>query len=240
MLRVDSNLAIGGTMKAMAVTGYVTNAFPAKHLSVEQFKKLGDRLKNAIPGKIHAFDDNWKLQDCWAWPLMEENPALMPSDANPPADRFHEPKHAAMSNIVLLQRYDWMRRCGELHPDVDVFAWIEYSVLKQRNVTEQVLQRFMQTLEEKSFDAVSLPGCWQKGPIDDSRAHWRFCGSCWVCPRKYLDGVFNAIRTVATLRTKMTGKISWDMNTMAYVELLDVLPIRWYSADHDETQFSHF
>lgn len=227
-------------MKAMAVTGYVANAFPAKHLSVEQFHAFGDRLKKAVPGKIHAFDENWTIKDCWAWPLMEENPSLMPSDANPPTDRFREPQHAAISNIVLLQRYDWMRRAGELHPDVDVFAWIEYSALKQRNVTEEVIQKFMQTLEEKSFDAVSLPGVWQKGPIDDSRAHWRFCGSCWVCPRKYLDGVFNAVRTVATLRTKMTGKISWDMNTMAYVELLDVLPIRWYSGNHDETQFTNF
>lgn len=227
-------------MKAMAVTGYVANAFPAKHLSTGQFRAFGERLKKAIPGKIHAFDENWTIKDCWAWPLMEQNPNLMPSDVNPPADRFLEPQHAALSNIVLLQRYDWMRRAGELHPDVDVFAWIEYSVLKQCNVTEKVIQNFMRVLEEKAFDAVSLPGCWPKGLIDDSRAHWRFAGSCWVCPRKYLNPVFKAVQTVATLRTEMTGKISWDMNTMAYVELLDVLPVRWYAAGHDETQFSNY
>ena len=238
----SSATAAGATRRerAMAVTGYVANAFPAKHLSDEQFRALGGRLKHALAGKIHAFDDHWRLEDCWAWSLLKENPALMPSDVNPPSDRFHEPQHAAISNIVLLQRYDWMRRAGELYPDVDVFAWIEYSVLKQRNVNEGVLQQFMQTLEEKSFDAVSLPGVHEKGPIDDSRAHWRFCGSCWVCPRKYLGKVFEAVRTVATLRARMTGKISWDMNTMAYVELLDVLPIRWYAASHDETQFANF
>jgi hypothetical protein len=33
-------------MKALAVTGYVTNAFPAKPLSPDQFLGLGDRFKN--------------------------------------------------------------------------------------------------------------------------------------------------------------------------------------------------
>ena len=226
--------------KVMAVTGFVPNAFPAKHLSEQQCRDYGNRVKEAIPGRIQAFDQGWKLSDCWAHKLYEENPNLMPSDINPPTDRYSEPQHAALSNIVLLQRYEWMRLAAEMHPDVDVFAWIEYTVLKQRNVTENVIKNFMNTLEVKAFDAVSLPGCWNKSPINDSYAHWRFCGSAWVCPRQYINKVAEAIKTVATLRTRMNGKISWDMNTMAYVELLDVIPIRWYQGNHDETQFTNF
>ncbi len=226
--------------KSMAVTGFVSKAFPAKHLSEEQCLEYGNRLKKSIPSRITAFDEGWKIEDCWAYQLYKNNPHLMPSDSNPPSDRFATAKHAAISNIVLLQRYEWMRLAAEGNPDVDVFAWIEYTVLKQRNVTEQVIQNFMNTIEEKQFDAVSLPGCWEKKPINDSAAHWRFCGSAWVCPRKYIDRVTEAIKTVASLRTKMNGKISWDMNTMAYVELLDILPIRWYAGNHDETQFSQF
>jgi hypothetical protein len=52
--------------------------------------------------------------------------------------------------------------------------------------------------------------------------------------------VYRAVREVVTLRTEMTGRLSWDMNTMAYVELLDVLPVRWYPANHDETQFARY
>ena len=47
-------------------------------------------------------------------------------------------------------------------------------------------------------------------------------------------------KDVVTLRTEITGRLSWDMNSMAYVELLDVLPIRWYRADHDKTQFTNY
>lgn len=227
-------------MKVMAVTGFIPNAFPAKHLSEQQCREYGNKIKQAIPGRIHAFDEGWKLSDCWAHKFYQDNPLLMPSDISPPADRYMEPQHEALSNIVLLQRYEWMRLAAELNPDVDVFAWIEYTVFKQRNVTEDVIKNFMNTLETKYFDAVSLPGCWNKGPINDSHAHWRFCGSAWACPRQYIEKVAEAVKTVATLRTKMNGKISWDMNTMAYVELLDVLPIRWYQGNHDETQFTNF
>ncbi len=229
-------------IKAMAVTGFLGDkaGFPGKKMPVEQMRELGTRLKNAIPGKIHAFDDEEALRDCWAWPLARENPFLAPSCANPPTDRFDIPRHMAYSNILRLQRYEWMRRAGELYPDVDVFAWIEYTVLKQPGVTEHVIQDFMAALEEAEFDALSAPGCWSKGPVDDSKAHWRFVGSCWVCPRQYLEKLFEAARTVVTLRTRMTGKISWDMNTMAYIELLDILPIRWYPAGHDQTQFTNY
>lgn len=226
--------------KVLAVSGFVANAFPAKHLSEIQCREYGNRLKVASGGRIIAFDDNWSLDKCWAYKFLKENPDLLPSDINPPTDRYAEPKHSAMSNIVLLQRYEWMRLAKEQNPDVDVFAWIEYTVLKQKNVTESVIENFLNTLETKYYDGVSLPGVWDKKPIDDRFAHWRFAGSVWVCPAKYIDNVAASIKAVADIRTRTTGKISWDMNTMAFVELLDILPIRWYYGNHDETQFTNF
>lgn len=226
--------------KVMAVTGYVFNAFPARHLSPAQFNGYGERLKTALGSRLCAFDQNWTLEDLWAYPLLKENPGLLPSDVNPPTDRYPSPKDAAISNLVLLQRYEWMRLAAELHRDVDVFAWVEYSVLKQQGVTEQVILDFLDKLEQTPIDAITLPGEWDKKPINDSYAHWRFAGSCWICPRPLAKPLAETVKTVATMRTKMTGKVSWDMNTMAYVELLDVLPIRWYRGGHNETQFTGF
>lgn len=227
-------------MKVKVVTGFIPNAFPARHLSESQCRELGDKLKNAIPDDIHAFDQGWALSDCWAYSLLEQNPHLMPSDENPPSDRYAEPQHAALSNIVLLQRYEWMKLAADLYPDVDVFAWVEYTVFKQRNVSEFIIKEFVKDVSYKEFDSISLPGVWNKGLINDNRAHWRFAGSVWVCPRKYVYSVYECIKTLVTLRTKMTGKISWDMNSMAYLELLDILPYRWYYGGHDETQFTNY
>jgi hypothetical protein len=227
-------------MKAMAVTGFVANPFPAKHLTGNQCAELGGRLKTALGSRIHAFDAGWRLQDCWAHRLLEANPDLMPSCEHPPSDRFRTAADMTRSNIVLLQRYWWMRLAVQWYPDVDVFAWIEYTVLKQANVTEEVLQAFMDSLEQRPCTAITLPGCWPKGPVNDADAHWRFVGSCWVCPRHLAAPLFDAVETVASLRARLTGKLSWDMNTMAYVELLEALPVEWYPANHDHSQFANY
>lgn len=226
--------------KVLAVTGFVSGAFPAKHLTEAQCRDLGDRLKAALPDRLISFDNDWRLQDCWGWQLMKNNPQLKPACANITADRFETPTHEAISNIILLQRFEWMRLAGIARPDVDAFAWVEYTIMKQRNVDPGVVQNYLDAIAKRPYDAVSFPGCWDKKLIDDSQAHWRFCGSTWVCPRAYLENVAHAVKTVATLRAQLTGKVSWDMNTMAYVELLDVLPIRWYAADHGAPQFTNY
>lgn len=225
-------------MKAMCVTGFVPNAFPARHLSLEQCRKYGRRLKDACGDSMVAYD-NWRIEDCWAHGLLRDNPSMLPSCANPPEDRFEKPVDMTLSNIVLLQRYEWMQMAAA-ECDADVFAWIEYTCLKQRNVTELVLRTFVERLQSTPCDAVTLPGCWQRGLIDDSKAHWRFVGSCWVCPRHLVTPAADAVKTIASLRARLTGRLSWDMNTFAYVELLDCLPIRWYEAGHDETQFLRY
>ena len=226
-------------MKAMCVSGFVPNAFPARHLTGDQCRAYGDRLWAALGDHLVAFD-GWPFDDCWAADLLDEIPGLMPSCASPPADRFAQPQHMTLSNVVLLQRYNWMWQASVMHPDVDVFAWVEWTCLKQRGVTEDVLRRFVELLHAGPCREVTLPGCWPKGVIDDSEAHWRFVGSCWVCPRELTLNVAATVKTVASLRARLTGKLSWDMNTMAYVELLDCLPIRWYRANHDETQFLEY
>lgn len=225
-------------MKAMIVTGYVTDAFPAKHLSGDQFRNLGERLRSAVPDKVISYDQGWTLGSCWASEFL--NMSVTASDPHPPVDRYVTPRDALISNIVLLQRYAWMAQAAQDRPDVDTFAWLEYSILKQHGVTEDIIRRFLSQVEQHPFDAISYPGQLPKEPFTDDHAHWRFSGSTWVCPRKYTAPLLYAVKSVVRLRAKLTGHVSWDMNTAAFVELLDVLPFRWYPGAHDETQLTNY
>lgn len=232
-------------MKSLIVTGFVPDAFPARHLSQDQFRALGERLRAALGGKLRAFETPFR--DCWAARDIlrddygNERADLLPSCANPPADRFATPQDMVRSNVVLLQRFAWLWSAFIERQDTEVLAWVEFSALKQSGVTEAVLQRFAVDLERlPPFHGVCAPGCWPLSPIDDSEAHWRFVGSCFVVHRDYTRRLYDAVRGVATTRARVTNRISWDMNTLAFVELLNAIPFRWYRANHDETQFVNY
>ena len=223
-------------MPCRLVTGFVPDAFPAKHLSQDEFRRLGDQLADAAGDRLVQFETPW--DECWAANIVRHYPDIRPSCRNPPADRFATPLDMVRSNVVLLQRYEWMHEASIR--DADTFAWVEWSVMKQRGVTADVIRRFIDDLDRHPCTGLALPGCWPMSPIDDGEAHWRFVGSVWVCSRHWLQRTFAAVESVASLRAHITRTLSWDMNTMAYVELLGVLPIRWYEANHDETQFTHY
>ncbi|CAB4372025.1 MAG: hypothetical protein F2947_08155 [Actinobacteria bacterium] len=228
------------SQKILVVTGHVPRAFPSRHLSFEQFRGLGDQLKLAAEGRILVFDGDRAVEDLWAHRLLVANPDLMPADPDPPADRFDGPADAVTSNIVCHERFEWVRRAAELHPDIDVFVWIDYSVFKQPGVTAEVIRDYLDAIERTPVDSVTAPGVWPKVAIDDSRPHWRFVASTWMCPRELVVPLSDLANLVLEVRATHTGKITWDANTLSYVELLDVLPFRWYPGDHNETQFRGF
>jgi hypothetical protein len=225
-------------MKARIVTGFVPDAFPARHLSQEQFRSLGQRLRSAAGDCLVEFETPFSR--CWV-PRAMDIESLRPSCLNPPADRFATPQDMVRSNAVLLQRFQWIWEAAITHADVEAFAWVEYSALKQTNVTEAVISQFARDLQEvEPFDGVCAGGCWPLQPFDDSEAAWRFVGSCFVVHRNWALKLFDAVHSVVNMRARVTGKLSWDMTTLAYVELLNCIPFKWFKANHDETQFLNY
>lgn len=222
-----------------ALTGYFP-AFPARHLNEDQFRALGSKLLDALPDQISVFGEGYTLRDCWAHRFLLENPGLLPSDHHPAKDRFASPRDMVASNIAILQRFQWLQLAAVQHPEVDTWVWLEYTICKQPGVTGAVIRNFMNLVAYAPFDAVSLPGCWPKGFVDDSVINWRFCGSCWICPSHLVKRFAEGAKAVATLRTEMTGTISWDVNTLASLELLDVVPMRWYQGNHDASQLTNY
>lgn len=225
--------------KVKVLTGYFP-AFPAKHLNETQFRQIGKKLIDAIPDQIRVFGDGYTLKDCWAHRFLAQNPELMPSDRNPAPDRFASPQDMVASNIAILQRFKWLQLAAAAEPDVDMWVWLEYTICKQPGVTGPVIRKFLEDVAKYPVYSMSIPGCWDKGPVDDGTICWRFCGSAWVCPWTLVDPLLQAVQTVVQLRTKMTGTISWDVNTLAFVELMNVVPIRWYRGNHDASQLTNY
>lgn len=226
--------------KVKVLTGYFP-AFPAKHLSEDQFRGYGNQLREVVgDGNIRVMGAGYTLSDCWAHQFLVDMPLLLPSDRNPAPDRFINAGAMVASNIVILQRFEWLRMAALIDPEVDVWVWLEYTIMKQPGVTGPVIKKFLDEVAQYDYTAVSIPGCWPKAPVDDGAICWRFCGSTWVCPHHLVSAFSKGAKEIIAWRTRATGTISWDVNTMAYLELLDVVPIRWYPGNHDETQLTNF
>lgn len=225
-------------MKVKMFNGFVPNAFEAKHQTSDQMQNWISRLRAVAP--VEHF--RTQLQNCWAYDMVRDiGPQVRSADhPNEPADRYASPQDAVISQIVLCQRFQWLSDAAAAQPDVDIWAWVEPTIFKQRGVTEPVIERFLNEVEDAPFDAISLPGIWPKQLIADCIAHWRFAGSVWVCPAKHAKKVTETMRTLITLRTRLTNRLCWDMSSWAYAELLNILPMRWYPGNHDETQFTGY
>lgn len=225
-------------MKVRPFNGYVKDAFPAKHQTHDQMVKWMSDLRMAAP-ELHTFYDT--LDDCWAWQMVRNSPHQIWSADHPgePSDRYADPMDATKSQCLLHQRFQWADRMATMYPE-DTLVWLEPTIFKQRGIAEHHVQRFLREIEEHPFDAISLPGMWDKQPIVPEINHWRFAGSTFVIPAKYAHDAYQAARSITALRMEYTGRICWDNSTWSYIELLNLLPIRWYRGNHDETQLTGY
>lgn len=229
-------------MKVRLFNGYVENAFPAKHQTGLQMAHWASQLQEAAPDLV-TFPST--LEGCWAYDMVMRiatiaNPVWSADYPNSPTDRYATPNDALISQIVLYQRFQWLVDAWAYDPSVDVWAWVEYTIFKQRGITKEVVQQFVRDIERYPVDAISLPGVLPKVPVVDHINHWRFAGSAWVCPAKYARVVSETMKELVTMRTRLTHRLCWDNSSWSYLELLNVLPLRWYPGNHDETQLSGY
>lgn len=230
--------------KVRVFNGFIENAFPARHQTPGQMNVWRGRLEEAAPDLL-TFERR-SVEGTWLYQLVEEierdtgSPVYSADHPNEPADRYATPRDAVRSQCILHERFRWLHDAAALHPHVDTWVWLEPTIFKQAGVTREVVEQFLQDIEDHPVDAISLPGVWEKQPIQDHINHWRFCGSCWVCPARFADPVYHAVRALVALRARLTGRLCWDNSTWSYLELLNVLPIRWYPGNHDQTQMTGY
>jgi hypothetical protein len=227
-----------------AFSGYVP--LEVKHLNREQYKALGDRLAAALGSRFKVFYD-YPLDHCWLHMWLERyNKLHLPPATEVPADRYATPHHMVLSNIVQHQRTAWAVMAAAADPQVDVWVWLDYGVLKQgdwtgKPVTEKIVVDFMDRIEAmKEMNNIPFPGIWEKGVPSDTGANWRFVGSTHIWPTQYLPAIDKAYRLECMKFIERTRTVPIDLPIWANTELNSGLPFVQYPANHDATQFTGF
>lgn len=226
-------------MRVGVVTGYIK--LPVKHVSSTQYHEYASRLSKACIG--HTFYiGGGHVKDCWAYDLCTGLPPDMPV----PSDRYDSPEINVMSHIIQHQRTTWAMEAVEAHPDVEVWCWLDYGILKQgawRNnpVTEDSIKRFLTkvSLTPEPMDFIPFPGILPKGMIYPGENNWRFCGSCHIWPKKYLPLIDMMYKDALKEWISIHKTVPLDLPIWALVEYSS-LPFKWYAAEYDASQLDNY
>jgi len=213
--------------KVAVVTGYVR--IPGHPRTPEEYEQLGAQLHELRAAQIHVFRD--ELESCW---LSEHV-----RDQEIEHAVFDNPKKNTLSyHVVQHQKTAWLVRALEADPETDVFVWIDYGIFSQPGVTANIIDDFLRRVEARS--EIVIPGCNTKPSGLFEQPDWRFCGCSFVIARDLVRSFHEAVHDVTLERLRTTGRVTWEINDWAEVDRRKILPIRWYRANHDHTQFTNY
>ena len=214
-------------MKVAVVTGYVP--IPGHPRNSEEFERLAGNLRELSAAPVHAF--RCELMDCWLYAHVTDR-QVMHAVADNPA------KNTVAYHVVQHQKTAWLVQALDTAPDTDVFVWLDYGIFSQPGVTARAIDDYLRRI--RPTPSVVLPGAWPRSAAADwQNPDWRFCGSSFVVPRELAHRFHEAVSEV-TLERLSEGRLTWEVNDWAEVERRDLVPMRWYRATHDQTQFTNY
>lgn len=213
--------------KIKIVTGYVPIAGHPR--TPKEYGEFGEKLKE-LKAPVQPFYG--VVTSCWLYDLIRALPfEPVWSVADNPQ------KNTLAYHCVQHQKFDWLYQASKLDDEADTFVWLDYGITHVPGVTPAVINTFLDRVKKRDM---AIPGCWPIGEIDDSKPCWRFCGGLMVVPRKHIQPLKNLIQAIVMLHVNVTKNVTWEVNSLARVEQTGKLPIRWYSADHNQTMFENY
>lgn len=217
--------------KVTVVTGYVT--IPGHPRSPDEYERLGARLRELLVAPVRIF--RCPLEECWLNEHVRKRDVEHATGDNPK-------KNSLGYHVVQHQKTAWLVAALKTDPEASVFVWLDYGIFHQRGVTVEVVDDYLRRVRDSSDAAheIAIPGCTAYPSGQDRWPDWRFCGSSLVVGRELVNDFHSAVREVAPDRLDRSGRVTWEINDWAEVELRKMVPIRWYKAGHDATQFTHY
>ena len=212
------------------VTGYVP--IPGHPRTEAEYERLGEQLRQIQAAPLRV--SRCGLEECWLSEHVNGR-KIQHAVADNPA------KNTVAYHVVQHQKTAWLLQAFDADA-ADVFVWIDYGVFHQPGITAAVVDDFLHRVRPSS--AIVLPGdCERAEGADEADwrfPNWRFCGSCLVVPRGLVRRFHEAVQEVTLERLTVRGHLTWEINDWAEVERRKMLPMRWYRATHNQTQFTNY
>ena len=220
--------------KIKVVTGFVPIVGHPR--TAAEYGALGEKLGELTDEfSVHPFYQ--KIEDCWLQKYItgEQLSPIWHTDGNPQ-------KNTLKYQIATHQKFAWLAMALALDATPDTFVWVDYGLAHIPGWDVNSFKDFLKRIRPDDF---AIPGCWpltdpRVSSVGDKHPNWRFAGGIMAVPRQHVIPFFAAIKRQVRTHLDFTNTISWDVNNVARVEAGGMLPIRWYSADHNSSMWENY
>ncbi len=117
-----------------------------------------------------------------------------------------------------------------------MLIWLDYGIFHQPGVAAELIDDFLRAV--RVSPRFAIPGAWEQSSGAVDWPDWHFCGSTIVVPKEHVGDFHDAVRAVTLARLARDNYLTWEVNDWAAVE--KSLPVQWYKANHDQTQFTNY
>lgn len=222
-------------VKPRVVTGYVR--LESHPRPPAEYERLGQLLSHALgDAPLAVYYEH--VRDLWLTQFLEKLPPMEPPLSWAKAD--NPAKNSLEWHCVQYQKFAWLARAATEDQESDTFIWLDYGVCSQPGVNAENIRSFIRKVKKNDF---AMPGCWVS-PVPDPMYEypcWRFCGSLMVVPRADTHRMLSLVQAYVRTYVRAMHKVTFEINTLAAIEpMLKKVGLRWYEADHNATQFTHY
>lgn len=143
-------------------------------------------------------------------------------------------------------KLDFVKKAIDVNPfKTTHFAWIDFCichVLKDTKPTLKKLCTYAKSALKKEM--LVFPACWSKEISANMiknitrKIHWRFCGGFFMGDANSLLTTYALYQEYFPKFLKETGKLVWEVNFWAWLELNSSWKPDTYIAGHDDTMLS--
>ncbi len=213
-------------MRVVVVTGYVE--IPGHPRTHDEYARLGQLLSDVRAAPVRFFES--AVENCWLFAHVRGEGIAHATAGNPA-------KNSLAYHVVQHQKTAWLAEAADADPAADVLVWIDYGIAHQ-GIAAESIDTFLSRI--RSDVEIAIPGAWERSNGTAEYPDWRFLGSSLVIARQLARPFHDAVREATLDRLARDRYVTWEVNDWAEVERRGLLPIRWYQADHNGTQFSSY
>ncbi len=142
--------------------------------------------------------------------------------------------------VIMNAKAEFMKRAKDINPyNTNHFAWMDFSLAYVFKDPENT-NKYLQELCHRQFvtPLYAVPGCWKKMVGIDYIFHaicWRFCGGFYVADKDSVEDFYNLYRKQFGRIMGEKGRIFWETNFWAILEIDHNWSPTWFPADHNDS-----